>query len=143
MAGVSNLSELLAGMEPYLNEEEYVFCSIDGTLSSVVHLNPICTFFEVEGLTVVIDKEKADLNNLHSSNVFSCITISINSSLEAVGFTAAISSELSKHGISANVVAAYHHDHIFVPVDRAHDAMQALGRLQERSKTFSQLTSIQ
>jgi len=40
--------------------------------------------------------------------------------------TAAVSHVLTGAGISANVVAGYTHDHVFVPLDRADDAMRAL-----------------
>jgi hypothetical protein len=52
--------------------------------------------------------------------------------LEAVGLTAAITSELATHGISANVIAGYYHDHIFVPSTRAHDALSALKSMSRR-----------
>jgi hypothetical protein len=32
-------------------------------------------------------------------------------------------------GISANVIAGYHHDYILVPAPRAHEALAALERL--------------
>jgi hypothetical protein len=58
------------------------------------------------------------------------ITLRVHSSLAAVGLTAAVAAALSDHGISANVVAAYCHDHIFVPADRAEEALAALRSLQ-------------
>ena len=54
------------------------------------------------------------------------ITLRIHSSLEAVGLTAAVATKLAKAGITANVVAAYFHDHIFVPVERADEAVKLL-----------------
>jgi hypothetical protein len=80
-----------------------------------------------------VSEETAVEHKLNASPSFACITITINSSLEAVGLTAAMSAALASHGISANVVAAYHHDHIFVPADRADDAIKALKDLQQRS----------
>ncbi|MFL9989330.1 ACT domain-containing protein [Paraburkholderia sediminicola] len=54
------------------------------------------------------------------------ITLSVQSSLEAVGFIAVISHKLAVAGISCNVIAGYCHDHILVPVDRAEEAMTLL-----------------
>ena len=60
------------------------------------------------------------------------ITLTVHSSLEAVGLTAAVATCLAQAGISANVVAAYHHDHVFVPEADAETAVQALRQLQQR-----------
>jgi len=57
------------------------------------------------------------------------ITLQVHSALEAVALTAAISHALTEAGVSANVVAGYTHDHVFVPLERADDAMRALGTL--------------
>jgi hypothetical protein len=54
----------------------------------------------------------------------------VHSSLEAVGLTAAVAGALTAAGISANVVAAFHHDHVFVPADRAEAAMAQLDLLR-------------
>ena len=57
------------------------------------------------------------------------ITLDVHSSLEAVGLTAAVSAALAEENISCNVVAAYYHDHLFVPVADAERAMETLMRL--------------
>lgn len=135
MTGVTNLPELLANLHPSLHSTKYVFCCLkSASLSDVAKFDPICTFKEDEGLTVVVSEEVASSNGLDASPPFACITITIHSSLEAVGLTAAMSAALASYGISANVVAAYHHDHIFVPADRAEDAIKALLELQQQSK---------
>jgi hypothetical protein len=54
------------------------------------------------------------------------ITLNVHSSLEAIGLTAAVAGRLALHGISANVVAAYYHDHIFVPTADAERAVVVL-----------------
>ena len=81
---------------------------------------------EAEGLTLVITKDNADKAKLEYESVFKCITLLIHSSLEAVGLTAAVSTKLAENGISANVVAAYYHDHIFVQSVKAEIALDAL-----------------
>lgn len=64
----------------------------------------------------------------------------MHSSLESVGLTAKVSTKLAEHGISANIMAGYYHDHIFVPFGRASDAMAAIKELSENrewgSKSF-------
>lgn len=134
MTGVTHLPELLANLHPSLHTTRYVFCCLQGaSLCDAAKFDPICTFTEDEGLTVVVSEETAASNKLDASSPFACITITIHSSLEAVGLTAAMSAALASYGISANVVAAYHHDHIFVPADRADDAIKALLELQQNS----------
>jgi len=127
MAGETNLSKLLSSMKPELMAEEYVFCSVEGQYGDFQPLSPLASFQEAEGLTLVISKETAVANNLAFDSVFKGITLTIHSSLDAVGLTAAISTKLAEKGISANVIAAYYHDHIFVQSEKAELAMQALG----------------
>ena len=57
------------------------------------------------------------------------ISLRVHSSLSAVGLTAALSSALAEAAISANIIAALHHDHLFVPWDRREDAVRILRSL--------------
>ncbi|MFA0026412.1 ACT domain-containing protein, partial [Vibrio sp. 10N.261.49.A5] len=82
-----------------------VFCTVDGALADYVQLNPISTFREKEGLTLVLEEDVATKAQLNFDAVFSLITLSVHSSLEAVGLTAAFATKLGSYGISANVVA--------------------------------------
>ena len=126
MTGETNLSKLLASMSPKIMSGEYVFCCIEGDYQNTQDLNPLATYREVEGLTVVVTKEMALARELSFESVFKGITLTVHSSLDAVGFTAAIATKLTEYGISANVIAAYYHDHIFVPSDKAELALKAL-----------------
>ncbi|MCJ2376569.1 ACT domain-containing protein [Vibrio sp. ZSDZ34] len=126
MSGISDLDELLRSMSPKLMEDVFVFCTVTGTLEEYVSLEPVATFMEAEGLTLVLSKEKAQRAGLVYEGEFSQITLTVHSSLDAVGLTSAVSSKLALKGISANVIAAYYHDHVFVQVNRAQDAMAAL-----------------
>lgn len=126
MSGITNLDELLRSMSPKLVETEFVFCTISGTLKEYVELNPIATFIEPEGLTLVIEKSVAEKSGLLFEGTYSQITLTVHSSLDAVGLTAAVASKLTSKGISANVIAAYYHDHIFVQTSKAQTAMSAL-----------------
>lgn len=136
MAAGQGLSALLASMEPVLLDGEYVFCSFpNARIADFVHLDPVASFQEKEGLSLIVDKEIALANDILFDHVYKLISLTIHSSLEAVGLTAAFSQKLASKGISANVVAAYFHDHIFIPEDRANDAVNALSELQKENRT--------
>jgi hypothetical protein len=126
MSGETNLSILLKSMQPVLREGEYVFCSIDHHNSNYPQLNPVCLFYEDEGLTLILNRESADATALPYTSVFRLITLSVHSSLDAVGFLAAITSKLAEHSISVNPVSAYYHDHLFVPAARAEEVIELL-----------------
>lgn len=131
MSGITDLSQLIASMKPELIKEEFVFCTVSGQLSQYLVLKPVATFLEAEGLTLVLTKHKADEAGLEYEGFFRQITLMIHSSLEAVGLTAAVSTKLATKGISANVIAAYYHDHIFVSAEKAELALLALKELSK------------
>jgi hypothetical protein len=134
MSGIVKLDELLKNMRPVISEEEYVFCTVKSfILDDVEKLNPICTFKEDEGLTLILEKNIAQKYQFHFDEIFKKITLQIHSSLQAVGLTAAVSTALAEKGISANVVAAYYHDHIFVPANKANEALKTLQSLSQSS----------
>jgi hypothetical protein len=87
------------------------------------------TVVEAEGTTLVVTQEEADRLGLRYEFVAAMITLRVHSSLESVGLTATVSSALAEAGISCNVIAGYHHDHLFVPCDRGGEAMELLGTL--------------
>lgn len=132
MSGITELEKLLRSMKPKLLDSEFVFCTVAEPLIKYVSLNPIATFQEAEGLTLVLKKRVAEHAQLKFEGTFRQITLTVHSSLEAIGLTAAISQKLTAKGISANVIAAYYHDHIFVPSAKADIALLAL---QEFSNT--------
>ena len=131
MTAITDLDILLKSMSPELIEGDYVFCTVDGGLADYVQLNPISTFREKEGLTLVLKEEVATKAQLDFDGVFGLITLSVHSSLEAVGLTAAFATKLGSYGISANVIAGYYHDHIFVQKDKAEAAINALREFSE------------
>jgi uncharacterized protein len=126
MTGETNLQILLREMKPKLNEGEFVYCTVESK-DQVVPLDPLGMFAEAESVTVILPKSQADAMRLAYSTTFAWITLTVHSSLEAVGLTAAIAKALTEASISCNVVAAYYHDHIFVPKK---DAAQAMNILQ-------------
>ena len=126
MSGETNLNTLLQSMQPILCQGEYVFCNISHQDNRYSHLNPVCIFKEDEGVTLILKREQADAVALSYTTVFSMITLSVHSSLEAVGFLAAITGKLAEHNISVNSVSAYYHDHLFVPISRTKEVMMLL-----------------
>lgn len=126
MSGITDLDELLRSMSPKLVETEFVFVTVSGELKEYFELNPIATFIEPEGLTLVLERSVAEIARLPFEGSYSQIILTVHSSLEAVGLTAAVASKLASKGISANVIAAYYHDHIFVQTSKAQAAVLAL-----------------
>ncbi len=131
MTGETNLKKLLLSIEPKLNEGEFVFCTVE-SFQRANALDPLCVFQEQEAVTVVLPKEQADEASLRYSGTFAWITLTVHSALEAVGLTAAVSKALTKVNISCNVIAAYYHDHIFVPITDAERAMEVLENLSKQ-----------
>jgi len=128
MQGETDIVALLKKMSPTLNNGEYVFCTLPASME-IDYADVIGSFKEKEGLTVILEKGVADNLDLDYTYVASWITLTVHSSLEAVGLTAAFSAALAKEGISCNVIAAYYHDHIFVDQKDASKAMATLKQL--------------
>lgn len=128
--GETNLAKLLRTMMPKLNEGEYVFCTTN-SLNNIPRDATICEIKESEGVTIVLERKKAEKFNLKYNYIASWITLEVHSSLEAVGLTAAFSNHLAKKGISCNVIAGYYHDHIFVDVNNATRALDVLNELSQ------------
>ncbi|OKL60514.1 hypothetical protein UA08_04439 [Talaromyces atroroseus] len=153
--GETNLATLLRTLEPILSPETYVFITTTQPLSSL----PLSTiqseliFREPEGLTLITSKELAESHGYYyrrqNTNqddhgyTFPCkkILLKVHSSLEAVGLMATISSRFAKEEISCNIVGAYFHDHIFVPVGKEEQAMRSLeelgGRRRQRNEAMA------
>jgi uncharacterized protein len=124
VAGETELPALLAAMAPVLRVEEYVFCTLPPGAELPAGVVPFAAVREDEGLSLVV--ERAHAGDLRCSAPFRAITLTVHSSLEAVGLTAAVARALADLGIPANVVAGFHHDHVFVPADHADEALRAL-----------------
>ena len=134
MHGIIELSELLRSMNPEIQPGEYIFCTVDGSFSDYQHLDPLASFMESEGLSLIIPVEAAEKAHIAYETRFKLITLTVHSSLNAVGLTAAVSAKLTASGMSANIVAAYHHDHLFVQSDKAERALSVLLELVHDSQ---------
>lgn len=130
MPGETGLGKLLASLCPTLIDGEFVFCTFKGArYGDHAHLEPIGAFSEAQGLTLVVPLSRALAAGLECEAMYRGITLGVHSSLDAVGLTAVFSSRLAECGISANVIAGYYHDHIFVRSEHAQRAIEALAAL--------------
>lgn len=127
---VHNLAALLKHAQPELQAGDYVFVTLpewpDIPLSDV-----LMSFRENEGLTLILEQHIADQHNLPYEYVAAWITMEVNSALQAVGFTAAFATALGQSNISCNVVAAFHHDHLFVAQKDGDKAIEVLQKLSD------------
>ena len=129
MSGERDLDILLQGMKPEMQEGVFVFATLPEGSEIPANLGPLLVFHETEGTTLVVRREEAEAVGLPYQFASRLITLTVHSSLEAVGFLAAITAALAAAGISVNAVSAFYHDHLFVPVERAEDALLLLQRL--------------
>ncbi|MFN6926056.1 MAG: ACT domain-containing protein [Tabrizicola sp.] len=120
--GETDLNVLLRTMEPVLHPDPYGYAVWSG---GVLPFEPFATVAEAEGMTVV-----APLAEMRAAGMMSepwaRISLTVHSDLAAVGLTAAFATALGREGISCNVIAGFHHDHLFVQWDRRGDALRAL-----------------
>ncbi len=131
---VSNLKDMLATLSPKLNEKRVGYISSKDVQTVFGKLQAdaiIGTFREDEATTFIVELTAAENSGFEILFRGAWITLTVHSALTGVGLTAAFATALGNEGISANVVAAYYHDHIFVSVDDADRAMAALRKLQQ------------
>jgi len=126
MSGETSLEKLLKNISPNLKDGVYVFCTLCADKLKGLDVTPAGSFMEDEGMTLILPKSEAEKHKLEYSFPSRMITLSVHSSLEAVGFLAAVTDRLASAGISVNAISAFYHDHLFVPLDRANDAMNVL-----------------
>lgn len=114
MEGERDLSRLLQALSPRLYPDRYSFSAV---VEPALQEEQFALVREEEGLTLI---------GPDPSGEWARISLGVHSSLDAVGLTAALSSRLAESGISANIVAGLHHDHLFVPWDRRKEALDCL-----------------
>ena len=129
MPGETDLSTMLSSLQ----------IERRGAPVTVVHLSsPVglgngveAVIAEAEGTTAVVSITEAERRGWPVEFVAAWLTVSVHSSLDAVGLTAALANVLTDCGISCNVLAGYFHDHLLVPLDRADEAIAALEALAD------------
>jgi hypothetical protein len=130
MSGEEDLAALLSSLAPVLDPELYTFATVsDDELRKVGR--PIGLFRETEGISVICFKRTAETVGLIHEGEFRKISFSVHSALDAVGLTAHVSGALAAHEIPCNMVAAFYHDHLFVPAERADEALKILSGLSQ------------
>ncbi len=115
-------------LQPFLNPGTYQFQT---RLQVEFHPGIIATFREEEGITLIVRTDSNGDDALNEEDMlWSWITLQNNTSLDKVGITAKFAAALAKSDIPCNVMAAHHHDHIFVPIGKTQDAMDILGQVR-------------
>ena len=129
MTGETDLSTLLSSLNAELAEDVYVFATVVGNIPQ--DLTPQMIFHEAEGITLIVPRREAVAHGLPFEFPCRKITLNVHSALDAVGFLARITTALAQHKMGVNPVSGFYHDHLFVPEDRANDAMNILAQLSE------------
>ena len=132
---IKGTRKMIANMTPVLQPGTFVFCSMlhnDDAAAAATLAR--ATFAEDEGLSLILRKTDAEKLGLPYDTHMKQITLMVFSSVSGVGLTAAVATELARKKIPANVVAASHHDHIFVPAKQADEAIELLRDLQARAQ---------
>jgi hypothetical protein len=123
--GETDLDEMLANLAVERRPGIFTFVAVEvPTPGLLAAAHGMVT--EGELTTLVLPVEAAERSGQPITVEFVWLTLTVQSSLEAVGLTAAFSRMLAERDIPCNVLAGYHHDHLLVPADRVDDAIGAL-----------------
>jgi len=126
----TDLATLIRAMNPRLKPGTFVFATVKTVPAAI---DPLMTFRETEGITLILPQAEAEAAGLPFTFAARMITLEIHSSLNAVGFLAAISARLAEAGMAVNPVSGFYHDHLFVPEGRAEEAMAILWEMASGS----------
>lgn len=122
---------MLAGMTPTLKAGSYHFCTTDAaTVPASLLSRSLAMFREDEGIALILSSEDARAHGFDRSMPMARIVLEVYSALDGVGLTAGVAGALADAGIPCNMVAAYHHDHVFVPEAMAQRAVEILLAVQ-------------
>ncbi|MFN3936455.1 MAG: ACT domain-containing protein [Gemmobacter sp.] len=120
---------MIAGMDPWLRPGEWVFCAAAAPEAAALLPVALASFREDEGVSLVLPRSEALRAGFDDAQVMACITLRVHSALDGVGLTAGVAGALADAGIPCNMIAAFHHDHAFVPLADAERALHLLRRL--------------
>lgn len=130
MSGLTDLDHTLAALDA-TPHGTYVFATVPEVPDG---LRAFAVIEEDEGTTVIADTDQAQAHDLPLDQTFARITLGVHTPLDSVGLTATIAQTLASRSIACNVVAGYHHDHLFVQADRASEAWALLDDLARQAK---------
>ena len=78
MSGETDLQSMLRDLKPVLLPDRYVFCTVEGAAyGDLAHTQPLASFRETEGLTLVVSEESALREALDFEGTFRCITLQV------------------------------------------------------------------
>lgn len=121
MSVLRDTQAMIAGMRPGLRPGAWVFRSFATAAEAAPHLDrALGSFREDEGLSLILPDSGT------AADAMRCITLHVQSALDGIGLTHAVAEVLTRAGIPCNMVAAHHHDHVFVPADKAETALELL-----------------
>jgi hypothetical protein len=133
-AQVRDTRAMLAQMSPVIRAGRFVFCTTDeDTLVEAARGSALSWFREDEGITMILEIEAAAAHGFDIGEPMSRVVLSVFSALDGIGLTAAVATALADERIPCNVIAAYHHDNIFVPTSMAERAMEVLRAVQAKA----------
>jgi len=132
---VHDMTEMVAGMSPVLQPETFVFCTIfSNSDASEAIAAAKAMIQEDEGVSLILPRDEAVRLGMIFDATYAQITLMVYSSLEGVGLTSSVSSKLATRNIPCNIVAGTQHDHVFVPMRKKEEAMEALKELQAEAQ---------
>jgi len=130
---VKGTGAMIAGMAPERDPETWHFCTVADEAVAALHFpEALAIFREAEGISLILPAEAAARHGFDTSLPMARITLTVHSALDGVGLTAAVAQALAGAGIPCNMVAAFHHDHAFVPRAEAERALAVLADLTRR-----------
>jgi len=129
MSGITDLKQTLSSLKVICDDIEYGFASV--SLDSTIDREKVLATFHEDGyLAIIAPSAYLDSKGIENEGPFAKLTIDVHTSLEMVGLTAVLSTKLAEHEISANVVAAFYHDHVFVQYKLRQKAIELLESLK-------------
>jgi len=129
MSGITDLRQTLQSIKVVCDDVQYGFASIQDE-TQIKTDEVLATFHENGRLAIIAPKDYPDSLSIENEGPYAKLTIDVHTSLELVGLTAVMATKLAEHGVSANVVAAFYHDHVFVQYELRQKATQLLESLK-------------